>query len=80
MEQMGIACAPNPLRPDQKASSRLPLVLWPATTIERLTISDFMKKDAPSVYGCADRAPRWLGSNEKISGLNEQIPGRMSGD
>src|ERR1700753_4519122 len=28
--------------PFQKASSRLTLVLWPATTIERLTTGDFM--------------------------------------
>jgi hypothetical protein len=26
----------------QNASSRLTLVLWPATTVERLTIEDFM--------------------------------------
>src|SRR5215211_6382355 len=30
------------LRPCQKASSRLTLVLWPAMTIERLTTGDFI--------------------------------------
>jgi hypothetical protein len=30
--------------PFQKASSRLTLVLWPATTIERLTTGDFMTR------------------------------------
>ena len=30
--------------PFQNASSRLTLVLWPATTIERLTTGDFMKR------------------------------------
>src|SRR6266542_6329070 len=40
--------------PDQNASSRLTLVLWPATTMERLTTSDFMKtppQSSPDLAG-----------------------------
>src|SRR4029077_3165168 len=46
--------------PFQNASSRLTLVLWPATTIERLTTGDFMTRlrrryDADPANRC--RAP-----------------------
>src|SRR3984893_1044076 len=45
--------------PFQNASSRLTLVLWPATTIERLTTGDFMRR--PRRRCDADRDDRWLG-------------------
>src|SRR3954454_4081351 len=43
--------------PFQKASSRLTLVLSPATTIERFTTGDFMMR--PRHRSDADRATRW---------------------
>src|SRR6202007_791582 len=45
--------------PFQNASSRLTLVLWPATTIERLTTGDFMMR--PPRRCDVDRAVRWHG-------------------
>src|SRR5579872_1925925 len=46
--------------PFQKASSRLTLVLWPATTIDRFTTGDFMMR--PRCRCDADRADRPRGA------------------
>src|SRR3977135_4160068 len=45
--------------PFQNASSRLTLVLWPATTIERFTTGDF--KTRPRRRYDADRVVHWSG-------------------
>src|SRR5882757_4402186 len=45
--------------PFQNASSRLTLVLWPATTIDRFTTGDFMMH--PRCRYDADRAGHWHG-------------------
>src|SRR6202020_1623040 len=45
--------------PFQKASSRLTLVLWPATTIDRFTTGDFMMR--PRHQCDADPAVYWRG-------------------